>query len=188
MPKGSRRKKTRKLIDIPANLVDKRKPKSKAELNESAKEYVKKNKSKLFKVQKTKRILKKKEKKILKRRVFESEQEKKIVSRFSKKIKAKKNQTVQNQEVSQELKLKNNLTDPWEEQDETKFKSKWEDKPLLPQHEKARNPAIMVPKSGESHNPSQGAYSTLVDTLFDKGNFFIIFLQLIIFNRKWFLL
>ena len=169
MPKGSRRKKTRKVIDIPANLVDKRKPKSNSQVNESAKDFVKKNKSKLFKIQKTKRVLKKKEKKALKRRIFESEQEKKLVSRLSKKIKIKKSQTTQNNEVSQELKLKNNLTDPWADENPNKFKSKWEDKPLLPQHEKARNPAIMVPKSGESHNPSQGAYSTLVDTLFDKG-------------------
>ena len=58
-----------------------------------------------------------------------------------------------------------------------KFKSKWEDKPLLPELEKARNPAIMVPKSGESHNPSQGAYSTMVDTLFDKGKIFKINLK-----------
>ena len=177
MPKGSRRKKTRKLIDIPANLVNKRKPKTKNQIVQSAKDYVQKNKKNLFKIQKTKRVLKKKDKKVLNRRVYESEQEKKIVSRFTKKFQNRKNKTNQVINDSKEMKLKNNLEDPWEEQDDTKFKSKWEDKPLLPELEKARNPAIMVPKSGESHNPSQGAYSTMVDTLFDKGKIFIINLK-----------
>ena len=151
-------------MEIPAHMVKKTLSKSSSEVHQDAKEYVKQNKKDLFSIQKTKKILKKKEKEVLKSKIFESEKEKKRVLKISKKIQRNKLKGKKD-----ELNLEKVL-DPWAEEDKTKFKSKWEDKPLLPELEKARNPAIMKPKSGESHNPSQGAYSKLVNSLFDKGN------------------
>lgn len=166
MPKGSRRKKTRKQIPILAHQVNKRVPKSKKETQLEAKNFVKQNKKSLFKIQKTKRVQKKKKNEALRKKVFESEKEKKIVSRFTKKKTKKRKQEQKNEKSEQP---ESALKDPWEDENQNKFKSKWEDKPQMPQMKKARNPAIMMPKSGESHNPSQGAYSEFVNSLFDKG-------------------
>jgi HD superfamily phosphohydrolase len=164
MPKGSRRKKTRKRLDFPAHLVNKNLTKTIKEIKRDAKEYVQMNKHNLFKIQKTSQKIKKKNKEEFKRRVFESEKEKKKVLKLSKKIK-------KNKSNPRTEKVIENVLDPWADEDPNKFKSKWEDKPIMPEMEKPRNPAVMVPKSGESHNPSQAAYSQYVDLLFDKGKF-----------------
>lgn len=146
--------------------MNKRTPKTSRETQVEAKDYVKQNKASLFSIQKTKRVQKKKKTDALRKRVFESEKEKKIVSRFTKKEAKKRAQKAAGQDM---VPIATGLIDPWAEEDPSKFKSKWEDKPRMRELDKARNPAVMLPKSGESHNPSQGAYSALVNTLFDKG-------------------
>jgi hypothetical protein len=159
MPKGSRRKKTRKQMDVPAHVVNKSTPKTAEESTLDAKTYVKENKQRLYKIQKTKGGLKTKQQKLYRRKVHESDKEKKLVSKLSKKI---RNKTKLREKSTQK---KGEMQDPWAMEEEVEKR-----KPALKEYQKVRNPAVMVPVSGESHNPSQGAYSNLVDKMFDKGS------------------
>lgn len=166
MPKGSRRKKTRKTPDLPAHLVNKSTPQTAAQAEQDAKKFVQENKSKLYSIQKTKRVRKNKEKKLNPRKVHESEKEKKRVSKMSKNIQQKKLRKAPGKGKGEGLE-DSGLADPWA--GEMAQAGKPLSKPLLKEYKKARNPAVMVPDPGESHNPSQGAYSGLVDKMFDKG-------------------
>lgn len=178
MPKGSRRRKFRKKMEIPAHLVNKSAPVTEAETSRTAKEYVKSKGKALFKIQKQGGVAKKRLRKV-KEKHPGSEIEKKIIDKMAKKIiprpnkdgkkrrLRKKKKVIQVKDDSEDEKflLGGGVQDIW-----GKPKSKLQrEKPVIKNLEVAQNPAVMIPHSGESYNPSNEKYQELVDDLFDKG-------------------
>ena len=155
-------------MEVPAHMVDTTDKSKDPSINQSAKAYVKERANKLFKVQKNRKLLTKKDRSVIKKKVYESEKEMILVKKLQKKIIKDREDKKKNTDTVY-TGLKNELQDLWGNESMAQKKFKWDEKPTIKAYDKVRNPAIMIPNSGESYNPSQKAYSKMIDTLFDKG-------------------
>lgn len=166
-------------MEIPAHLVNKSAPVTKQDTKQSAKDFVKSKGKALFKIQKQSKVSKRRLQKV-KEIHPGSKTEKRLIEKMAKRLKPRSKKA---QKKSRKQKGKNAGRVLDEESEDEKFmlaggvkdiwgkpKSKLQkEKPSIKNFDVSMNPAVMVPHSGESYNPSNQKYQELVDNLFDKG-------------------